>query len=255
MIRAAPNPMTPRQMVRAVGGGGERGHRRRDAEHHETDAQDQGAAEPVPERAADEQEAGEHQDVGVDDPLQLRRRGVEVAHQGRQRDVQDQAVDRGDQHRQAHDGQCPMPPAIRHRHKLRRDDTVTPPTSAVASVHAGVAPWRSTSIAGPAASVRSGRRGGARTRSHAGACGSWRSARGRDRPRPSPRSPRSRARRRGVQSLNRQPSTSSSMSGNAAATASSLASVPRLRRPGMSTSEPPEGSGTSWRDVVVWRPR
>ena len=42
------------------------------------DGEDPPAAEPVAERAEDEQERGERERVGVDDPLQVAEAGVEV---------------------------------------------------------------------------------------------------------------------------------------------------------------------------------
>ena len=55
------------------------------------------AAEPVPERTADEDQRGQAEQVAVGDPLQLGQRGVEVGADLAQRDVDDGAV----QHRDA----------------------------------------------------------------------------------------------------------------------------------------------------------
>ena len=52
---------------------------RADAEDGETDRQEAVAAEPVTEASRGEQQAGEHQRVGVDDPLQLAGRRPEAA--------------------------------------------------------------------------------------------------------------------------------------------------------------------------------
>ena len=50
--------------------------------------------------AGDQQETREHDRVRVDDPLQLTRRGLELTHQGRQRDVDDRSVDADDHQRE-----------------------------------------------------------------------------------------------------------------------------------------------------------
>ena len=61
----------------------------------------------VGERAGAEEQAGEHQLVAVDDPLQLRRRRVEIRDKGGEGDVEHGVV-QGDEHQaQAQDGQCP----------------------------------------------------------------------------------------------------------------------------------------------------
>ena len=66
----------------------ERGEDRADQEQHEADLQGALAAEAVAEGAGGEEHAGEHQRVGVDHPLQRRRRCVEVAGQRRHRHVE-----------------------------------------------------------------------------------------------------------------------------------------------------------------------
>ena len=53
-------------------------------------------AEEVAERAADEQQRAERQQVGVDDPLLQREATAEVALDRRQRDVDDRRVDEDD---------------------------------------------------------------------------------------------------------------------------------------------------------------
>ena len=109
MISAAPNPMIPRQTISAVAL--EENAATADAIPNTTRpiCSTMRAAEAITQAATHEQEAREHEDVGVDDPLQLRGGRVEVAHERRQRDVQDQGVDRGDQHAEAHDDECPVP--------------------------------------------------------------------------------------------------------------------------------------------------
>ena len=63
------------------------------------------AAEAVAEAAGGHQQAGEHEDVGVDDPLQLAGRGAELGGQRRQGDVDDRAVEDDDEHGRAEHGQ------------------------------------------------------------------------------------------------------------------------------------------------------
>jgi hypothetical protein len=78
-----------------------RGPQRRGAEQDEAGVQRALAAEPVAERAHRQQQAGEDEDVAVDDPLQRARRGVEVALDRRQGDVEDRVVDADDEQRDA----------------------------------------------------------------------------------------------------------------------------------------------------------
>jgi len=49
--------------------------------------------EAVAEVPAGEEQTGEHQRVGVDDPLQARGPCFEIARHGRQRDIDDRVVD------------------------------------------------------------------------------------------------------------------------------------------------------------------
>ena len=80
---------------------GHRGGRRRHREEHQPDHQRALAAEAVAEAARGEQQAREHEHVGVDDPLEIRRGRVHVAHQRRQRHVEDRVVDPDDRDAQA----------------------------------------------------------------------------------------------------------------------------------------------------------
>ena len=64
----------------------------RQAEHAEAREQHPLAPEAVAEAPRGEYRSGEQQVVGVDDPLQLRVRGVQLAHERRQRDVDDRGV-------------------------------------------------------------------------------------------------------------------------------------------------------------------
>ncbi len=74
-------------------------HTRR-GEHHKAEQQEPLAAEPVAERSHREQEPGEHQDVGIDDPLQRRRGRAELPLQRRHRNVDDGVVNDDDQQAQ-----------------------------------------------------------------------------------------------------------------------------------------------------------
>ena len=75
---------------------GERAQRAADGEAGDADQVDAPAAEPVPERAADQDQRGEAQQVAVGHPLQLREGGAEVGADAAQRDVDDRAVEHGD---------------------------------------------------------------------------------------------------------------------------------------------------------------
>jgi hypothetical protein len=66
--------------------------RRAGGEHHQPGAEHPPAAEPVAERAGGQQQAGEHQHVGVDHQLQPGHAGTEVALDARQGHVHDGVV-------------------------------------------------------------------------------------------------------------------------------------------------------------------
>ena len=91
-ISAAPSPMTARAAISWPGLLPSPPATRGDSEDGQSREQHALAPDAVAEIPGREHERGEHQVVGVDDPLQLRRRGVEVAHQRRQRDVDDRRV-------------------------------------------------------------------------------------------------------------------------------------------------------------------
>ena len=98
--------------------GGERRDQRADAEQRGADDEHAPGAEDVAEPAADDEQRGERQAVAGDDPLQARQRGVELAQDRGDGDVQDRAVEAGDQHRDEHDGEgdpAPRDPASRLR--------------------------------------------------------------------------------------------------------------------------------------------
>ena len=90
------------QLAGAVGQGGER---REQGEQGEADLHHALAADAVAEAAGGHQQAGEDEDVGVDDPLQLAGRGTELGRQRRQGDVDDRAVEDDDEHGRAEHGE------------------------------------------------------------------------------------------------------------------------------------------------------
>jgi hypothetical protein len=81
--------------------------RRAEPEDEETELQRPFAAEAVTERSGGQQQAGEHQHVGVDDPLELRAGCTEVALERGQRHVEDRVVERDDEQRQTQDHEGP----------------------------------------------------------------------------------------------------------------------------------------------------
>ena len=83
-----------------TGGRGER-------EDREADEEDLLAAEAVAELAAEQDQRGERQEVGVDRPLEVLRRRLERALDRRQRDVHDRVVEHDHEEREAHGGERP----------------------------------------------------------------------------------------------------------------------------------------------------
>jgi len=75
------------------------------AEEDEAALKGELAAEAVAERAQGEQQAGEHQQVAVDHPLQRRGRRVELLLQAREGDVEDRVVEPDDREAQGQDGE------------------------------------------------------------------------------------------------------------------------------------------------------
>ena len=71
MMNAPPMPIRARVAISIVGGGGQRGKTRAEAEDGEAERERALAAEAVAERAGGEEETGEDQHVRVDDPLEL----------------------------------------------------------------------------------------------------------------------------------------------------------------------------------------
>ena len=78
------------------------GHGRED---HEADQEHVLAAEAVAQLAAEHDQHGERQDVGVDRPLELRRGRVEIALDRGQRHVDDRVVEHDEEEAEAHRGQ------------------------------------------------------------------------------------------------------------------------------------------------------
>ena len=99
MMNAPPMPMNARVAMSWSDGRRERRRERAEPEHDQAELQRAAPAEPVAEAAAGEQQAREHERVRVDHPLQLAVRGVEVAHDRRDGDVEDRVVE--DDHQQA----------------------------------------------------------------------------------------------------------------------------------------------------------
>ena len=90
----------------------QRGRRRADGEQDDADLQGALAAEPVAEAARRQQQSGEHERVGIDDPLDLAVRGVEIADQRRDRHVEDRVVHDDDQQGEAQHAERPPPPRV-----------------------------------------------------------------------------------------------------------------------------------------------
>ena len=96
MISAAPTPIAARTRDHLVGRVGDEGAEAGEAEDRDAGLERALAPEAVAERAEHEQQPGEDEQVGVDHPLQLRRRGVELVLQRRQGDVEDRVVEPDD---------------------------------------------------------------------------------------------------------------------------------------------------------------
>ena len=119
-MNAPPIPMRPRATI-SISGEVERDASAENVPNMTSPAVERLLApEAIAERAGGEQQAGEHDRVRVDDPLQLRPLGTEVADDRRQRDVEDRVVDADDDEREAEDGErhpAPLMDLLRgHRH-------------------------------------------------------------------------------------------------------------------------------------------
>ena len=90
---AAPRPMKQRGGDQLPGARGEAAGEAGEPEHGEAGEQHPLAPDAVGEAARGEQQRGEDEVVGVDDPLQLAVGGVQLAHERGQRDVDDRRVE------------------------------------------------------------------------------------------------------------------------------------------------------------------
>ena len=70
------------------------------------------SAEAVPQAPGGQQQAGEHQGVRVDHPLQLRVGGVQLPHDGRQGHVEDRVVQHDDEEAEAQHSQDQPAPIL-----------------------------------------------------------------------------------------------------------------------------------------------
>ena len=87
------------------GGTGEGGKDRARPEHRQADQEGAPAPGPVAQAAEGYEQTGEHDRVAVHDPLQLAVAGMELAHQRRQRHVEDRVVQCHQQKAEAQDHQ------------------------------------------------------------------------------------------------------------------------------------------------------
>ena len=111
-MSAAPRPCSqPRADQHAAAAGQPRAQRGQ-REHRQPDHEQPPPAVHVGQPAADQQQPGEHQDVAADHPLQARDRQVQVALDGRDRDVRHVVVEISHEGGQADRHQCP--PASGH---------------------------------------------------------------------------------------------------------------------------------------------
>ena len=107
-VRSAPAmPWTARKTMSAGAVRGDRAEQGGGGEGRDPDREDPRLPEDVAERAADEDQRAEGEQVGVDDPLLRREPAAEVGLDRRQRDVDDRAVDEG--HRRAEDARDERP--------------------------------------------------------------------------------------------------------------------------------------------------
>ena len=105
MISVAPMPMLARAAISIPDEPENAAQTEHDGEDREPGAERPLAPDSVREAAGDEHQPAEHERVRVDDPLQLAIGRVQVAHERRQRDVEDGAIERDDQQRHAQDGE------------------------------------------------------------------------------------------------------------------------------------------------------
>ena len=112
-----------------AGRSGEGRRRGGDAEDEQPDGERALAAEAVAEGAGREQQAGEDEGVGVDDPLQGAVAGLELPHQRGQGHVEDRVAHHDDDEAEAEDDQRPPPLAVvvslfHHGRALRHNETI-----------------------------------------------------------------------------------------------------------------------------------
>ena len=114
--RAERRPAAPRAAISSSTDGRDRADERGDAEAGRADREDPPPAVEVAERAADEDQRREQQQVGLDDPLLVGERRVEVVAQRGQRDVDDRLVDEHDRRPEdAGDQRQPLRAGLVHR--------------------------------------------------------------------------------------------------------------------------------------------
>ena len=100
MMNAAAPPMTARAVTSWPTPPANAAAVEASGEHGEADGERASASPAVAERSGEQEQAGEDDGVGVDDPLQFADAGAELADERRERDVDDGVVDDDDQ--QAH---------------------------------------------------------------------------------------------------------------------------------------------------------
>ena len=115
-ISAAPTPITARTAISAPELCDEPADGGRSPEHRQPGEQGALAAVAVAEAARRQHERREGQRVGVDDPLQLPGRRIELTHQRRQGNVHDRRVEVDRERSEAQHGQCQAPVDWRRRH-------------------------------------------------------------------------------------------------------------------------------------------
>ena len=108
---AAPTPMSARARDQRFGRVAERREQAREAEQRVAGEEHDLAAVAVGQPAAEHEQPGEHDVVGVDHPLQVAGRRVELAADERQRDVRDRDVEAGRQRAEAQHGERRLPRA------------------------------------------------------------------------------------------------------------------------------------------------
>ena len=117
---AAATPCSARAPISSRGVRARPRSQRRDSEAGDAEREDPAAAEHVAERAADEQQRAERQQVGVDHPLLGRETAVQARPDRRQRDVDDRSVE---ERRRGPEDACeqrqPLGAVIRDRRRQR----------------------------------------------------------------------------------------------------------------------------------------